>query len=161
MHWTDRLHHALIAISDLINRLDVDARLLAASGVKLDRALFPLLSRVPKSENINVAELANLVGRDHSTVSRQIVKLEKLGLLTRTSDPTDQRSRTLTLSKAGEEMLARIAVIRRQWMEEHFAQWDEADRDRLIELMEQMLDRGMGAAGRDKRYPSGSLKKSR
>lgn len=141
MHWTDRLHHALIAISDRVNRLDLDARLLAASGVQLDRALFPLLSRVALNPDFNVAELANLVGRDHSTVSRQIVRLEQLGLLTRRSDPSDQRSRQLMLTAAGRNLLARVAAVRRQRMEEHFADWNEADRDRLIELMTAMLDR--------------------
>lgn len=142
MHWTDRLHRALIAISDLVNRFDVDARLLAASGVKLDRALFPLLARIAMGHVANVRELANLVGRDHSSVSRQVVKLEELGLIVRTSDPEDQRSRQLALSKRGKDMLARIEAVRTEWMENHFAQWAKADRDRLVELMERMLDRG-------------------
>lgn len=141
MHWTDRLHRAVIAVSDQVNRLDIDARLLAASGVKLDRALFPLLCRIAIKADMNVAELANLVGRDHSVVSRQIVKMEKLGLLVRTSDPSDRRSRHLALSKAGREMMSRISAERRRWMEGHFAQWDKADRNRLIELMSQMFER--------------------
>ncbi|MEJ5127384.1 MarR family transcriptional regulator [Comamonas sp. MYb21] len=111
------------------------------SGVKLDRALFPLLSRVSICKNTNVAELANLVGRDHSTVSRQIVKLEKLGLLVRVSDPKDQRSRHLILSTEGQKMMEKIHLVRRRWMEAHFAQWDSADRDKLIDLMDRMLVR--------------------
>jgi DNA-binding MarR family transcriptional regulator len=140
MHWTDRLHRALIGISDRVNRLDLDSRLLAASGVKLDRALFPLLSRVAMNPDINVAELANLVGRDQSVVSRQIAKLEKLELLLRANDPDDQRSRHLTVSERGKGMLARIGKVRRRLMVEHFAQWDTADRERLIEMMERMLE---------------------
>lgn len=62
----------------MFNRLDVDARLLAASGVKLDRAPFPLLSRIAMNADMNVAELANIVRRDHLVVSRQIIKTEKL-----------------------------------------------------------------------------------
>jgi len=142
MHWTDRLHRDLIAISDVVNRLDVDVRLLASTGVSLDRALFPLLSRVAMNKDMNVAELANLVGRDHSTVSRQIVKLERLGLLDRASDPKDQRSRHLTLSKEGQKMMAKIDRVRRLWTENHFSQWEVADRERLIDLMDRMLARG-------------------
>ncbi len=141
MHWTARLHRAFITIADLVNRFDVDSRLLAASGVKLDRALFPLLARIGMDPDMNVAVLANLVGRDHSSVSRQIVKLEALGLITRTADPEDQRSLQLSLSRSGREMLARISAVRRQWMKDHFAEWDEADREQLIELLERMLDR--------------------
>ncbi|MFZ5668045.1 MAG: MarR family winged helix-turn-helix transcriptional regulator [Pseudomonadota bacterium] len=142
MDWVARLHQALIAVSDQVNRLDLDARLLADSGVKLDRALFPLLSRIAMNPRMNVSDLANLVGRDHSTVSRQVVKLEKLGLLTRTSDPDDQRSLHLSVSEAGEGLLARVGAVVRRRMEEHFAGWDVADRDRLIELMARMLELG-------------------
>ena len=61
MHWTDRLHRQLIAISDLVNRFDVDARLMAESGIKLDRALYPLLSRIDLNPDIILIDLANLV----------------------------------------------------------------------------------------------------
>lgn len=141
MHWTDRLHRALVAISDMMTRVDVDARLIAASGVKLDRALFPLLARIAMDPDMNVAKLANLVGRDHSTVSRQILRLEELKLVIRTSDPHDERSRRLTASKAGRTILARIDAARRRWMEAHFADWSRADRDALIALMSRMVDR--------------------
>lgn len=146
MHWTTRLHRALIAISDIVTRFDVDSRLLAASGVKLDRALFPLIARIAMDPDMNVAALANLIGRDHSCVSRQIVKLEKLGLINRTADPEDQRSLRLSLSRTGRDMMARIDAVRRQWMKHHFADWDERDREELIELLERMLDRGDGSA---------------
>ena len=142
MDWQDRLYRSLIAVADLINRLDVDARLLAAAGVKLDRALFPLLARVAMTPDINVAEMANIVGRDHSTVSRQVIRLEELGLIVRLPDPDDSRSRRLVLSAQGQEITARIAEIRRQWMEAHFQSWRANDRDRLVQLIEKMVEGG-------------------
>ena len=142
MDWQDRLYRSLIAVADLINRLDVDARLLAAAGVKLDRALFPLLARVAMTPDINVAEMANIVGRDHSTVSRQVIRLEELGLIVRLPDPDDSRSRRLVLSAQGQEIMARIAEIRRQWMEAHFRSWRPNDRDRLVRLIEKMVEGG-------------------
>ncbi len=139
MDWTDRLHRSLIFVADFVNRHDIDARIIAASGVKLDRALFPLLSRVAMRPDFTVAELANVVGRDHSTVSRQIVKLEQLGLIDRTVDPTDSRARRLTLSDQGKAMMAKIEPIRRQWIEDHFQGWATKDRDRLVKLLEEMM----------------------
>lgn len=137
------MHRSLIAIADLVNRHDVDARIIAAAGVKLDRALFPLLARVAMSPDMNVAELANVVGRDHSTVSRQIVRLEQLELIIRTVDPDDSRVRRLTLSEQGKAMMARIEPIRRQWIQDHFRDWAKSDRDRLVELLQEMV-RGIG-----------------
>jgi len=141
MHWSDRLYRSLIAVADLVNRLDIDSRLLSAAGVKLDRALFPLLARVAMSPGINVAEMSNVVGRDHSTVSRQVVKLEKLGLIVRTPDPVDSRARRLHLSDQGAAIMAKVKAIRRQWMESHFQDWSEKDRDDLVALLQEMIER--------------------
>jgi DNA-binding MarR family transcriptional regulator len=139
MHWTDALHQHLIAISDLVNRVDVDLRLLADSGVKLDRALFPLLSRIDLHPDIIPTELANLVGRDHSTVSRQVAKLVELGLVTRRQNDTDGRVQHLLPSEAGKALVAQVRTKRRAWMERHFASWSAPDRDRLLTLMAAML----------------------
>lgn len=38
-------------------------------------------------------------------------------------------------------MMEKIHLVRRRWMEAHFAQWDSADRDKLIDLMDRMLVR--------------------
>ncbi|NJR80076.1 MarR family winged helix-turn-helix transcriptional regulator [Sphingomonas corticis] len=144
MHWTDRLHPLLIGVSDVVNRLDVDTRLLAASDVKLDRALFPLLSRLALHEPMNTVELANLVGRDHSVVSRQVAKLEALELVERVPDERDRRARLLKPSAAGRELLARVAVARRRWMEADFRAWPDEDIETLIALVGRMLD-GLGS----------------
>lgn len=140
MHWTDSLHKSLISISDQITRLDVDARLLSESGEKLDRALYPLLSRINLRDSISVAELANLVGRDHSTVSRQSIKLERLGLILRTHSSVDRRVILLATSDKGRDLVSKIARVRRIWMEEHFKDWSDQDRDLLISLMAQMVE---------------------
>ena len=141
MHWADDLHRKLIAISDLTNRFDVDAKLLAGSGVKLDRALFPLLSRIGLHPPMSTVELANLVGRDHSTVSRQISKLEELGLINRLPSKEDQRVRLLAPSRKGRSLLTRVDDVRRCWMEDHFRDWSVKDRDQLLKLMSRLMEK--------------------
>lgn len=140
MHWTEKLHRLLVEISDLVNRFDVDARLMAASNVKLERALYPLLSRIKLYDELNMAELANLVGRDHSTVSRQVARLEELGLIHRKRCDRDKRVRLLCATPAGRKLIERIARVRRRWMEAYFADWSPEDRDRLLELMAAMME---------------------
>ena len=139
MDWTDTLHRLLIDIADLTNRFDVDAKLLAGAEVKLDRALFPLLSRIGLTPGMNTVELANLVGRDHSTVSRQVARLEELGLVRRVPSETDGRVRRLETSADGEALLAQVDTVRRGWIEDHFRAWSERDRDRLLDLMGRMV----------------------
>ena len=137
-HWTDELHAILLDISGTMTRPDVDARFLARSGVKLDRALFPLLTRIGAAGPIGAVELAGLVGRDHSTVSRQTAKLEKLGLIERASSPTDGRIRLLVPSSKGKQMLGEFARTRRKMMEDHFRNWSAHERSQLLRLLRKM-----------------------
>src|SRR5260221_10617668 len=100
--WSDEIHAVLLRLNGYMNRPDLDAAFLAQAGVKLDRALFPLLTRIGLFGPIGVVELANLIGRNHSTVSRQAAKLESLGLVERRVEDGDQRVRRLQPTDAGQ-----------------------------------------------------------
>jgi DNA-binding MarR family transcriptional regulator len=127
MNWTDELHKAAISIANFVNRSDIDARLLATAGVKLDRALFPVLSRIGLSAGISTVALANLIGRDHSTISRQVARLEELGLVEKASSPADARVRLLFVSSDGKSLLHKIRQGRRRFLERQFVSWSEEE----------------------------------
>src|ERR1700742_1356940 len=80
---TRQLHDALFDLVGLLNRSGPDEALMRAAGVSLDQALFPLLVRIERKGPIGVVELAARAVRDYSTVSRQVAKLEALGLVER------------------------------------------------------------------------------
>src|SRR5579862_6174719 len=75
------LHHALIDLVGMMNRPQRDTALIREAGISLDRALFPLLVGIERKGPIGVGELADRVGRDYTTVSRQVAKLESLKLV--------------------------------------------------------------------------------
>jgi DNA-binding MarR family transcriptional regulator len=75
------LHEALLQIVNVLNRPQGDNLILTRAGVSLDTALFPLLVRVSMQRNITIGELADQVGRDYSTLSRQVTRLQALGLV--------------------------------------------------------------------------------
>eukprot|EP01037_Dinobryon_pediforme_P044422 gene44422-56192_t len=77
------LHLALIDIVSVMNRPQRDEAMVREAGISLDRALFPLLVMVERLGPIGIVDLADRVGRDYTTVSRQVTKLEGLGLLER------------------------------------------------------------------------------
>ena len=70
------LHEALLQIVSVLNRPQGDNVILTRAGVSLDTALFPLLVRVSMQRNLTIGALADQVGRDYSTVSRQITRLQ-------------------------------------------------------------------------------------
>jgi predicted transcriptional regulator len=65
--------------------------LLREAGVSLDRALFSLLVLIQRRGPLGVGELADRVGRDYTTVSRQVAKLEHLSLVTRRASGSQRR----------------------------------------------------------------------
>ena len=133
--WSDELHAVLLQLNGYMNRPDIDQAFLAQAGVKLDRALFPLLTRIGNCHPIGVVELASLVGRDHSVVSRQVTKLEGLGLVERQAAKDDQRIRLLGPSAKGRTMLKQFADTRRQFLIERLDDWTDTQRSMLLDLL--------------------------
>ncbi len=95
------LHRALIDIVGEMNRPERDGEMLAAAGLSLERALFPLLVLVERLGPIGIVELAGRVGRDYTTVSRQVGRLEELGLVSRRSGSADRRVREAAITARG------------------------------------------------------------
>ena len=84
------LHGSLIDIVSVMNRPQRDEAMVRAAGISLDRALFPLLVMVERLGPIGIVDMADRVGRDYTTVSRQIAKLESLGFVDRRENSTDR-----------------------------------------------------------------------
>src|SRR5277367_5279870 len=103
-----QLHHTLVDLVGLMNRPQRDSALLREAGVSLDRALFPLLIVIERKGPIGVVELAELVGRDYTTVSRQIAKLDGIGVINRRLSKTDNRVREAVITAKGKEMTSAL-----------------------------------------------------
>ena len=133
--WSDDIHAVLLQLNGYMNRPDLDQTFLARAGVKLDRALFPLLTRIGLAHPISVVELANLVGRNHSTVSRQVTKLEALGFVERQVAKGDQRVRLVQPSPIGSRMLDQFSAARRSFLSERLGDWTDKERSTLLDLL--------------------------
>ncbi|MBB6251814.1 MarR family winged helix-turn-helix transcriptional regulator [Nitrospirillum iridis] len=134
------LHEALMDLVGVVNRPQPDQHLLKLAGVSLDRALFPLLVRVGLRGPIGVVELAELVGRDHSTVSRQVAKLESLGLVRRRAGDTDARVREAVVTPAGQAMVDAIGQARSRMYASVLAHWTEEEKATLTHLLRRLAD---------------------
>ena len=130
----NQLHSALMDIVGMLNSPRNDDILLEEAGVSLDRALFPLLVRIDALGPLVVAELADHVGRDHSTVSRQVAKLGQLGLVEREARAGDQRVRAVTITERGSDVADRLSSARQRLFEHLLAGWSEEDRRALARL---------------------------
>ena len=67
-------HGALLDIISVMNQPLRDEQIPQAAGVQLEQMLFPLLVAVGAPWPGGVVELADHLGRDYTTVSRQVKK---------------------------------------------------------------------------------------
>jgi DNA-binding MarR family transcriptional regulator len=144
-HNFDALAAALLDLVGMLNSPRQDELLLHEAGVALDRALFPLLVRIGAVASLNVGALAEQVGRDQSTVSRQTAKLEALGLVRRRAGKVDQRAREAAITAEGRRLVYSITNARRRLLDRLLGDWSVADVQALARLNRRLAD-GMRAA---------------
>ena len=136
----DILSGALIDLLGCLGSPEKDDALLREAGVSLDRALFPLLVTLGARGALCVADLADLVGRDHTTISRQLAKLETMGLILRPRTRGDSRRRDADLTDAGREIVTAITAARLRLLAQALASWPEADIAALARLNRRFAD---------------------
>ncbi|OEC97530.1 MULTISPECIES: MarR family winged helix-turn-helix transcriptional regulator [unclassified Rhizobium] len=134
------LHSALVEIVGVMNRPQRDEAMIKEAGISLDRALFSLLVLVERLGPIGVVELADRVGRDYTTVSRQVAKMEGLGLISRRENAMDRRLREAVITEQGKAMTDRIDEARERIARSIFAKWDDKDIEDLVRLMRRFAD---------------------
>jgi DNA-binding MarR family transcriptional regulator len=142
----DKLGGALLDLAALLNSPQRDEALLREAGVAIDRALFPLLVALGARGQMTVAEVAELVGRDHTTVSRQLAKLDTLDLIARSAGAEDRRRTTAALTAKGRKIVQAITAARRRLLGRALANWSAADLKMLAEINRRFADALMDAA---------------
>ncbi|EAM7072411.1 winged helix-turn-helix transcriptional regulator [Salmonella enterica] len=134
------LHGALIRIVSALNQPRNDEKLIEDAGIQLDRALFSILISIERLGPIGVVELAERAGRDYTTVSRQVAKLEKLRLVIRQHNAVDRRIREAVISPTGKAMTERIDAAREQMGNVIFKGWSQDELDIFVRLMQKFAD---------------------
>jgi DNA-binding MarR family transcriptional regulator len=135
-----KLHEAMVDLFALMSRPQRDDTLIREAGISLDRALFPLLVGIERYGPVGVVTLADGVGRDHTTVSRQVAKLKKLGLVERKPSPGDHRVNEAIITPRGRILIAALDVARARIVAPLQARWTDKDLENLANLMRRFVD---------------------
>jgi DNA-binding MarR family transcriptional regulator len=135
-----KIYGAVVDLVSIMNRPQRDARMIKEAGISLDRALFPLLVVIGRFGPIGVVDLADRVGRDYTTVSRQVAKLESLGLVEREASEGDKRVREAVVTAKGREMTHAIDKARDRILPTMLADWTRDDIATLALLVRQLAD---------------------
>jgi DNA-binding MarR family transcriptional regulator len=135
-----QLHRTLIDLVGFMNSPQRDIALIQEAGISLDRALFPLLMGIEHHGPIGVVALSELAGRDYTTVSRQVAKLESLGLVARHASRADKRVRAAVITAKGRAMASALDRARKRLAAEVLANWNKKDLRELVRLMRRFAD---------------------
>jgi len=84
--------------------------------------------------------MAERSGRDYTTVSRQVAKLDSLGLVERRASDADARVRLASITPKGKAMTDALDAARDKMARAVFASWDKEDFDNLVRLMRRLAD---------------------
>jgi DNA-binding MarR family transcriptional regulator len=134
------LHAAVLDIVALMNRPQRDEALIREAGIPLDRALFPLLVGIERFGPIGVVEMADRIGRDYTTVSRQVAKLVSLGLVGQRASAADRRVREAMITPQGKAMTDLVDAARDRMGRAVFQSWEPGEIDELVRLMRRFAD---------------------
>ena len=135
---------AILDILAVMSAPQLDEDILRAVGIPLDRALFPLLISIERFGPIGVVELADRVGRDYTTVSRQVAKLDQLGLIDRQGSTQDRRVREAFITASGKELTDAVDAARARAAGQMFKAWEDRDVSELVRLTQKLAE-GMKA----------------
>jgi DNA-binding MarR family transcriptional regulator len=102
---------------------------------RMDRAGYLLLRTLEEAGPLPLSQLAERVGLDGSTVTRQVAALESDGFAERSVDPRDRRCCIVRPSERGRRLMREVQRQRRERFEELLAGWSESDRADLARLL--------------------------
>ena len=146
-----RLQQAFWLLLRWGSRASVRAQFLSG---ELGRSLTPtdvwIVEVLAERGPMRLTALAAWQGVDKSTVTPQVRRLERAGLVVRTADPQDGRAVLLSLSDDGQGVRDRFRRAGAAVLEDRLSSWGEEDRRVLADLLGRFvegLDVGPSASG--------------
>lgn len=136
----NEIFKAVIDLVSIMNRPDRDKKMIANAGVNLEAAAFRVFVGIVHLQPTSVGDLAAMMGKNYSSVSRQIDKLETAGLVHTYPSSSDSRIRVSELTKYGEEINTMISLTRERIMGEALADWALEEKNGLLNNLRRLIE---------------------
>lgn len=91
-----------------------------------------ILYEIDRRDKPSMQQIADALGTDITTFSRQIQALIKLNLVEKTADPDDRRVQTLSLTTEGKYIATTIDVQMNEYLDEVFSYMSEFEKDTVL-----------------------------
>lgn len=110
----------------------------AKLGLTADQ--FVLLATLARGHALTQRELAARMPSDPSTVRAMLVLLEKKGLISRDTHPTDARARTVALTKAGRQKFQQVWKSGQAIRDQMVSSFSAAEARLLVQLLRRVSE---------------------
>jgi DNA-binding MarR family transcriptional regulator len=130
-----------LAIARMARRLRQDA--LDAEGAPLSPTLTAALATVETYGPLTPSELATRERVQRPTATRVVARLAELGLVERTSDPSDGRGALISATREGRDLLRRLRTRKNAYLARRLRELDRTDAatlERAVGVLERMLN---------------------
>lgn len=115
----------------------------SVDGVDVSAIQSHILYEIQKRSNLSIQQLADILGVDITTFSRQIQTLVKMGLVKKIPYPEDKRITILGLTEKGAKVAFGIDQQVNRFLEDIFMEMSEFEREnvqRSIKLLANVMD---------------------
>jgi DNA-binding MarR family transcriptional regulator len=109
-----------------------------AAGVQLDRSGIVILTTLHRLGPLRLSDLADDIGLDRSTISRQVAAVVRDGYVERAVDENDARALLLTLTARGQAIRQKLATAWHDIVIGLMAEWPEQDIAELARLLSRL-----------------------
>jgi DNA-binding MarR family transcriptional regulator len=101
-------------------------------GMEISLVQSHIIHEIDKQNNPSVQQVADTLGIDVTTFSRQIQNLTKMGLVKKQQLPEDKRVYILSLTTEGKYVSTSIDTEMNQYLQEVFSHMNEFEKDTVI-----------------------------
>ncbi len=101
-------------------------------GMEISLVQSHIIHEIDKQNNPSVQQVADTLGIDVTTFSRQIQNLTKMGLVKKQQLPEDKRVYILSLTTEGKYVSTSIDIEMNQYLQEVFSHMNEFEKDTVI-----------------------------
>lgn len=112
-------------------------------GIDISLVHSHILYEIEKHTKPSMQQIADLLGIDITTFSRQIQTLIKADLVKKSANPEDKRIHFLSLTEKGKQTANEIDTMVKENLNDIFSQMNEFERDTVIHSLK-ILTRAMG-----------------
>lgn len=112
----------------------------SVDGLEFSVVQSHILYEIETKENPSIQQVADLLGIEVTTFSRQIQTLVKMGLVEKVPSPEDKRVTILTLTEKGKKVAKDIDRQVNDYLERIFLQMNDFERDTVQRSIKHLAD---------------------